>query len=120
MAQVLYESLNKRGALAERVRWSIQGQVDLREWDGEFVVRADRSGITYLLAPWAGQVLKALRAGGCDADEVARRIYADRMQSGAASSALTATFAEPAADARHVAAVLAELQALGLVRSDRT
>lgn len=120
MAQVLYESLNKLGTSAERVRWSILGQVDWREWDGEFVVRAERSGITTLLAPWAGQVLKALRAGGCDADEIARRIYADRMQSGAASTALTATFADPSADAQHVAAVLAELEALGFVRSERT
>ena len=120
MAQVLYESLNAPAPRAGQVRWSILGQVDWREWDGEFVLRAERSGITTLLAPWAGQVLKALRAGGCDADEIARRLHADRLQSGAASTALTAAFADPAADTQHVAAVLAELEALGLVRSDRT
>ena len=31
-----------------------------REWDGEFVVRNERSGSTHLLAPLAGSVLQVL------------------------------------------------------------
>jgi hypothetical protein len=117
MARVRYASLSERGSSDER--WSISGQIDWREWDGEFVVRAHRSGITYLLSPLAGQVLKALRAGARYSDDVARLVHAERLQSGSAAAAsLAAAFAVPEAGGPQVAAVLAELEALGVIRVD--
>jgi hypothetical protein len=117
VARVRYASLSERDTSAQR--WSISGQIDWREWDGEFVVRAHGSAITYLLSPLAGQVLKALRAGARQADDVARLVHTERMQSGSAAAAtLAAAFAAPEADGPQVAAVLAELEALGVVRVD--
>jgi hypothetical protein len=119
MAQVQYAPLRKQSPPDQR--WSISGQVDWHEWDGEFVVRANGSAITYLLSPFAGQVLTALRAGARHADEVARRLHVQRLQSGSAAAVtLASVFAVPEADVPQVAAVLAELETLGIVQVDRT
>ena len=47
-----------------------------REWDGEFVVRNERSGSTHLLAPLAGEVLQALLEadGAMSLAEIAARL----------------------------------------------
>jgi len=44
-----------------------------REWDGDFVVRNDRSGSTHLLGPLAGSILLALTAmdGAGSVDDLA-------------------------------------------------
>ncbi len=115
MARVRYAALNKRSTSADR--WSISGQMDWREWDGECVVRAHGSAATYLLSPLAGQVLKALRAGACDAESIARWVRAERLRSGSpAAVTLGATFSALEADGPQVTAVLAELEVLGVTR----
>ena len=47
-----------------------------REWDGEFVVRNERSGSTHLLAPLAGSVLQVLLEtdGALSAADIAARL----------------------------------------------
>lgn len=47
-----------------------------REWDGESVVRNERSGSTHLLAPLAAEILKLLSAApdGLDTAELAARL----------------------------------------------
>jgi PqqD family protein of HPr-rel-A system len=45
-------ALRWRSVPADAIVW--------REWDGEFVVRNERSGSTHLLAPLAGNVLQVL------------------------------------------------------------
>jgi len=63
----------------------------------------ERSGMTHILAPPSPQILEVLAAGSADADEVLQRlgdIYAFEGEAGAQA----------------VAARLAELEAIGLVR----
>ena len=44
------------------LRWRVPPDAILwHEWDGEFVVRNERSGSTHLLGPLAGSVLQVLR-----------------------------------------------------------
>ena len=72
-----------------------------REWDGEIVVRNERSGSTHLLGPLASQVLKVLAA-------------ADRpLTSAEVEDRLAATGSSPGT-AVEVAAVLSEFGRLGL------
>jgi hypothetical protein len=117
MAQVHYARLRARDAAAVSRRWSISGQIDLREWDGEFVVRSATSGVCCMLSPLAGQVLRALRAGASQSKDIARRVFSERMRSGAAATALSAAFARPEADEPQIAAVLHELAELGFVEA---
>lgn len=75
-----------------------------REWDGEFVVRNERSGSTHLLGPLAGSVLQVL-------------LEADGALSVAdISAALTDHPAATVAPGRYAAvdAVLSEFKRLGL------
>ena len=53
--------------------------LDWREWDGEFVVRNERSGSSHLLGPLAGQVLQVLLdvPGGLSVAEIAARLSAE-------------------------------------------
>ena len=99
-------------------RWSVPMRIDWREWDQEFVVRVDETARTYLLSAMAGQILQAMREGASYVDEIARRVFAQQRPFGAASAALAAAFAEPAADTEQVLAVLSELESLGLARVD--
>lgn len=117
MAQVHY-SLKPRDVSAELGRWSLQGRLDWREWDGEFVVRADDTAATYLLSTLAGEAIKALRDGPLYLDEIAVRVFHDSARPSAASAALVATFAESASDTESLLAALGELEALGLARAD--
>ena len=48
-------ALRWRSAPADAIAW--------REWDGEFVVRNERSGSSHLLGPLAGSVLQVLLEG---------------------------------------------------------
>jgi PqqD family protein of HPr-rel-A system len=79
-----------------------------REWDGEFVVRNERSGSTHLLAPLAGSVLQVL-------------LEAD----GALSVAdMAARLGDPAAAAgpegyAAIDAVLSEFKRLGLAQPEQ-
>ena len=79
-----------------------------REWDGEFVVRNERSGSTHLLGPLAGTVLQAL------------------LQADAALSVadIAARLSEPAAEAgtdgyAAIDAVLSEFKRLGLAQPEQ-
>lgn len=103
---------------SEVASWSPSSQLDWREWDGEVVVRAGVKGTTYLLSPLAGRVLRALLQGAADADEIARQVASDAACPSAATAALTALFAEHGTDTRQVAAALADLESLGLVRAN--
>ena len=117
MAQV-HSVVKPRDLSAELGRWSLQGRMDWREWDGEFVVRHDDSAATYLLSTLAGETLKALRDGAAHVDEIASRVFADSALPCAATAALVATFTEAGANTQALLEVLAELEALGLARAD--
>lgn len=118
MAHVPHIELKEHDAVAAIGRWSVPVRIDWREWDNEFVVRVDETGRTYLLPAMAGQVLKTMREGASYVDEIARRVFAQQRPFSAASAALAAAFAEPAADTSQVLAVLNELESLGLARVD--
>ncbi len=118
MAQVHHAGLRPRDAVAELGRWSVAGCVDWREWDGEFVVRADSSAATYLLSALPGATLEAMRDGATYLDEIAARVFSGCAPPSAATAALVATFAETSTDMQSLLAVLAELEALGLARAD--
>jgi hypothetical protein len=118
VAQVHHAGLRPLDAAADVGRWSVPGQIDWREWDGEFVVRVDSTAQTYLLSAVAGEALKAMRGGAAHLDEIAARVFADCAAPSAATAALVATFAESASDNQTLLAVLNELQLLGLVRAD--
>jgi hypothetical protein len=117
MAQVHYAPLKAPDVGRASVRWTISGQIDWREWDGEFVARSEASGLTCVLSPLAGQVLRALRAGANRTDDIARRVFSDRTRSGSAAAALSTEFARPEADEPQVRAVLEELVELGFVEA---
>jgi len=72
-----------------------------REWDGELVVRNERSGSTHLLGPLASQVLKILAA-------------ADRPLSGAEVEDRLAAAGSSRGGALEVDEVLGEFGRLGL------
>jgi PqqD family protein of HPr-rel-A system len=79
-----------------------------REWEGEFVVRDERSGSTHHLAPLAGRVLLVLlqAGGGVSVPDIVNRLGdqpapADEPEWGAA-----------------IDAVLSEFQRLGLVGAE--
>jgi PqqD family protein of HPr-rel-A system len=79
-----------------------------REWDGEFVVRNERSGSTHLLGPLAGAVLRVLleaEAGLCVA-EIASRLK--DPPSAASGSSLNAAIDE----------ILSEFRRLGLAEPE--
>lgn len=118
MAQVHHAGLRPLDSAAELGRWSVPGQIDWREWDGEFVVRVNSTAQTYVLSALAGEALKAMRGGAAHLDEIAAHVFSDCAAPSAATAALVATFAETASDTQILLAVLNDLQALGLVRAD--
>ena len=117
MAEVHYV-LRPRAFSAELGRWSLQGRLDWREWGGEFVVRLDDTGATYLLSTLAGETIKALRDGTTHVDEIAARVFSESAAHSAATAALVCAFAEAGDRAQDILKVLLELQALGLARAD--
>ena len=119
MAQVHYV-LGERNAGAELRRWSLQSRVDWREWDGEFVAHADGTGSTYLLSTLAGETIKALREGAAPIDELAVRVFRETESTNAATASLVATFADSGGETQILRSVLAELEVLGLARTDFT
>jgi hypothetical protein len=120
VAQVHYDRLRPLSTAAEFGRWSVPGQVDLREWDGEFVVRTELTAQTYLLSALAGEALKAIRSGAIYLDQIAAQVYCDCVAPSAVTAALVDTFAESAVDTQSLLAVLSELEMLGLARADLT
>jgi hypothetical protein len=118
VAQVHHAGLRPLDAAVELGRWSVPGEIDWREWDGEFVVRVDSTAHTYLLSALAGEALKAMRGSAAHLDEIAAHVFSDCVPPSAATAALVATFAETASDTQILLAVLNDLQALGLVRAE--
>jgi PqqD family protein of HPr-rel-A system len=86
------------------------GAIVWREWDGEFVVRNERSGSTHLLGPLAGKVLQVLLEadGALSVGEIAAQV--DDPQAAAADSDWFAAIDE----------VLAEFHRLELAQSGRS
>jgi hypothetical protein len=85
------------------------GAIVWREWDGEFVVRNERSGSTHLLGPLAGRVLQVLLEadGALSVGTIAARV--GDPQAAAADSDWCAAIDE----------VLAEFHRLELAQSGR-
>jgi len=79
-----------------------------REWDGELVIRNERSGSTHLLGPLAGAVLRVLLGAeaALSAADIAARL--DDPQNSAADPALHAAVEE----------VLSEFRRLGLAEAE--
>jgi len=75
-----------------------------REWDGEYVVRSERSGNTHLLGPLAGRVLQVLldASSALNSDDIAAEL----------SDELAATDAAERKAA--IEAALSEFKRLGL------
>lgn len=117
MAQVHYVT-TARNISAELGRWSLRGRLDWRQWDGEFVVRADESAETHLLPALAGETLKALRDGPAHVDDLAARVFKQSARLSAATADLVATFADPGADMQRLLTVLLDLESRGLARVD--
>lgn len=117
MAKV-HHVLKPRDFSAKVGRWSLQGTVDWREWDGEFVVRVDDTAATYLLSTLAGETLRVLREGPAHVDEISARVFADVEPRSPITASLVATFGEAASDTQVLLEVLAELESLGLARAD--
>lgn len=90
-----------RGVAAEAIVW--------REWDGEFVVRNERSGSSHLLGALAGQVLQCLLEADAalSAAEIVQRLGGP--SAAAADSDLYAAIDK----------VLAEFHRLGLAEAER-
>lgn len=118
MAHVHHAGLRPLDTAAELGRWSVPGQIDWREWGGEFVVRVDSTAQTYLLSALAGEALKAIRGGAVYLDEIAARVFSDCAAPSAVTAALVATFADGASDSQALLSVLNELQSLGLARAE--
>ena len=119
MAQVHY-SRRARNINAELGRWSLQGRLDWREWDGEFVVRADKSAETHLLPALAGETIKALRDGPAHVEDLAARVFKHPARLSAATADLVATFADPGADMQSLLVVLLDLESRGLAHAELT
>jgi hypothetical protein len=117
VAQVHYADLRPSAPEAVFGRWSVPAQVDVREWDGEFVLRSALTAQTYHVTALAGEVLKAIRNGAKYVDDIAGRVLADGGNPEAASE-LNAEFTDRAADMQGLLAVLTELEALGLATAD--
>jgi hypothetical protein len=117
MAQV-HCVLKPRNIRAELARWSLQGWMEWREWDGEFVLRSDSTAATLVLPHLAGETIKALRDGPAHVDQIAARLFHDTVRPSAATAALVATFTDTANETRRLLDVLTELEDLGLVRAD--
>ena len=80
-----------------------------REWDGEFVVRNERSGSSHLLGPLAGSVLQLLLEadGAMSVADIAARLG----DPGAAAAAGSEEYAA-------IDAVLSEFKRLGLAEPE--
>ena len=114
----VHHGLTHTGALAPVNRWSVPSHIDVREWDGEFVVRCNVSGTTYLLSALAGEALKALRGGATSPDEIVHRLFdTDAAPVDGTTAALVSLFAGRDAEVARVLAVLADLEALGIARA---
>ena len=116
----LHHVLKARAYSAELGRWSLLGRLDWRGWDGEFVIRVDSTGATYLLSALAGRTINALRDGAAHIEEIAARVFVDSTQPSAATAALIASFAAVQGDTLGLLGVLQELEGLGLVRASLT
>jgi len=118
MAQVHYVGLTPAAPEAAFGRWSVPAQVDVREWDGEFVLRSPLTARTYHVTALAGEVIMAIRDGARYLDDIAARVLADGGNASQATIELNATFTDGAADMQGLLAVLIELESLGLATAD--
>jgi hypothetical protein len=103
---------------AELARWTLNGRLDLRQWDGEVVVRGDATGATYIVSALAGSTLKALHRGAFYLDEIAALASCEAHNRSDMTASLAATFTLPGTPAGEVLAVLRQLEGLGLVRAE--
>lgn len=87
---------------APRWRSIAADAIALREWDGEFVVRNERTGNSHMLGPLAGGVLGILLEAddGLEPREIAAQLRT----------------ASPEIEADAIEAVLAEFRRLGLAQ----
>jgi hypothetical protein len=114
----VHHGLTFGGVVSPPARWSVPSHIDLREWDGEFVVRCNLSSATYQLSPLAGEALKALQAGAVYPDEIVTRVFnLDASPPSGSTAALVSMFAGRDADVERVREVLSELEALGIARA---
>jgi hypothetical protein len=103
---------------AELARWALNGRLDLREWDGEAVVRSDVTGATFIVSALAGSTLKALHRGASYLDEIAAIADSAGEPRSNATASLAAAFTLPGTPAGEVLAVLRQLEGLGLIRAE--
>lgn len=118
MAQVHYAGLTPTAPEAAFGRWSVPAQVDVREWDGEFVLRSALTAQTYHVTALAGEVIMAIRDGARYLDEIAAHVLPDAGRSNQAGAKLSAMFSDSAADMQGLLTVLTELESLGLATAD--
>jgi PqqD family protein of HPr-rel-A system len=95
---------------ALRWRSAPAGAIARREWDGEFVVRNERSGSSHLLGPLAGSVLQVLlkAEGAMSVADIA-----------ACLGDPSAAAADGPEDYAAIDAVLSEFKRLGLAEPER-
>ena len=115
MAQVHYVGRARDSGVA-LCRWSLRTWLEMREWNGEFVVWAADTGVTHLLSTLAGDTIKALRSGPASVEDIAARIFNRNAPASAATAVLVATFAESNEDTQRLLGVLNELETLGLTQ----
>jgi hypothetical protein len=114
----VHHGLTRAGAIAPVKRWSVPSHIDLREWDGEFVVHCSVSSATYLLSALAGEALKALRSGARNADEIVQRVFdVNAAPPDDATAALVSLFAGRETEVARVRAILDDLEARGITRA---
>lgn len=118
MAKVHHVGLTSALATTEFARWRVPADVDMREWDEEFVVRVNSTGATYVLSSIAGEAIKAMRAGAVFADDITALILSNFDPPSAATLALSAQFSERDAPTKEVLDALRELEALGVARAE--
>jgi hypothetical protein len=118
VAQVHYAGLEPSAPDAIFGRWSVPAQVDVREWDGEFVLRSPLTAQTYHVTALAGEVIMAIRDGAKYLDDIAVRVLSGAGNSNEAGTKQSAMFRDNAADMQGLLAVLTELESLGLATAD--
>lgn len=119
MAQVHYDFRNPN-SFAQPRRWSLTAPLELREWEGEFVVWAAGTGTTYLLSTLAGNTIKYLRDGPAAAADIVERMNKRQESTSRATAGLIAKFARSGGQTHVLLVVLDELEALGLVEVQLT
>ena len=116
MAQVHYARLTPADVASALGRWSAQRAVDVRCWDGEYVVRSEATAKTFLMSFVAGKALEAIICGATHLDEIAEQVLRNGAPRSAVTSTLVGTFADVTEANRSLVAALLQLEAIGLAR----